>query len=111
MSSACKLVGTTVLPVWADIVLDGEEGYLEPIPIQSGGIAPPSEFETLEEIVKSFNQRFGDIDWGDGVNAEEAEAILTKEIPDRINNDLEGLMAILNSDKSNAHEESNSLVR
>ncbi|NQY11209.1 MAG: type I restriction endonuclease subunit R [Flavobacteriales bacterium] len=94
-----------------DIVLDGEEGYLEPIPIQSGGIAPPSEFETLEEIVKSFNQRFGDIDWGDGVNAEEAEAILTKEIPDRINNDLEGLMAILNSDKSNAREESNSLVR
>ena len=93
------------------ILLDGEEGYVEPIPVQSGGGAPPSEFETLDEIVKSFNKRFGDIDWGEGVDAKEAEAILTKEIPDRINNDLEGLMAILNSDKSNAREESNSLVK
>lgn len=94
-----------------NIVLDNEAGYVAPIPVQMGGGQSGSEFETLQAIVDSFNQRFGDIDWGEGIDAKEAENILTKEIPDRLEANLDGLEAIKSSDKSNAREESNSLVR
>lgn len=94
-----------------NIKLEAEEGYIEPIPVGMGGGLKESEFDTLENIVKSFNQRFGDIDWGAGINPEEAEEILTKDIPEKLGNNIEGLLAILNSDKSNAREESNILVK
>ena len=94
-----------------NIVLEDEEGYVDPIPVQMGGGKSASEFETLEAIVKSFNQRFGDIDWGEGIDPKEAENILTKEIPERLEANLDGLEAIKNSDKSNARDESNNLVR
>lgn len=95
----------------ANIAMEGEEGYVEPIPVQIGGGRPESEFDTLESIVESFNRRFGDIDWGEGVDANEAEKVLTKDIPDRLENDQDGLLSILNSDKANAREESNNLVK
>ncbi|WP_282165315.1 type I restriction endonuclease subunit R [Cellulophaga baltica] len=94
-----------------NILLEDEEGYVEPIPIEIGGGMSESEFDTLENIVNSFNNRFGDIDWGEGIDAEEAENVLTKDIPERLENNLDGLMAILNSDKTNAREESNNLVK
>lgn len=94
-----------------NIELEDEEGYVAPIPVELGGTPPTSEFDTLENIVSSFNLRFGDIDWGEGVDAKEAEAVLTKEIPNKIEGNLKGLMAILNSDKTNAREESNTLVK
>lgn len=94
-----------------NIVLENEVGYVDPIPVQMGGGQSGSEFDTLEEIVALFNQRFGDIDWGEGVDAKEAENILTKEIPERLEANLDGLEAIKNSDKSNARDESNNLVR
>lgn len=94
-----------------NIVLENEEGYVHPIPVQMGGGQMETEFDTLQAIVASFNQRFGDIDWGEGIDAKEAENILTKEIPDRLEANLNGLEAIKNSDKSNARDESNNLVR
>ena len=95
----------------AYIVMEDEEGYVEPIPVQAGGGMSESEFDTLENIVSSFNNRFGDIDWGAGIDAKEAEAVLTKDIPERLENNIEGLMAIHNSDKTNARDESNNLVK
>ncbi|RJE74953.1 type I restriction endonuclease subunit R [Reichenbachiella sp. MSK19-1] len=94
-----------------NIVMEDEAGMVDPIPVQIGGGRPESEFDTLERIVNSFNRRFGDIDWGDGVDANEAEKVLTKDIPDRLENDQHGLLSILNSDKANAREESNNLVK
>jgi type I restriction enzyme R subunit len=95
----------------ANIAMEDAEGYVEPIPVEAGGGMTESEFDTLESIVNSFNNRFGDIDWGKGIDPDEAEKVLTKDIPKRLENDLEGLMSILNSDKSNAREESNNLVK
>ena len=94
-----------------NIALEDEEGYVEPIPVSFGGSGSGSEFDTLESIVESFNRRFGDIDWGEGVDPQEAENVLTKDIPDRLENNMEALLSILNSDKSNAREESNNLVK
>ncbi|MFY0653879.1 MAG: type I restriction endonuclease subunit R [Cyclobacteriaceae bacterium] len=93
------------------IVMEDEAGSVDPIPVQIGGGRPESEFDTLESIVDSFNRRFGDIDWGEGIDANEAETVLTKDIPQRLENDQDGLLSILNSDKANAREESNILVK
>ena len=93
------------------IAMEPEAGYINPIPVSMGGGKTGAEYDTLENIVKSFNQRFGDIDWGEGVDAAEAESILSKDIPNRLQEDADALLAILNSDKSNAREESNDLVR
>ncbi|PZR18282.1 MAG: DEAD/DEAH box helicase [Flavobacterium psychrophilum] len=88
---------------------DGRE--IDPIPVDIGGGRMESRFDTLANIVTSFNQRFGNIDWGAGVDSTEAEKILTETIPQKLAEDSDGLLAILNSDKSNAREESNNLVR
>ena len=94
-----------------NIALEGNEGYVDPIPVQIGGGGIESEFDSLESIVDSFNRRFGDINWGEGVDADEAEKVLTKDIPERLESNKDGLLAILNSDKANARDESNNLVK
>jgi type I restriction enzyme R subunit len=93
------------------IMLAAEPGEIDPIPVSSGGGEKVKMYETLESIVSAFNQRFGNINWGEGVDAKEAEKTLTETIPNKIQDDLKGLMAILNSDKTNAKEESNTLVK
>jgi len=94
-----------------NIILEGEAGYIDPIPVKPGGGEKNKTFATLKEIVDAFNERFGNIDWGEGVDAEEAESILTKTIPEKLKQDSEALLAILNSDKSNARDESNQMVK
>jgi type I restriction enzyme R subunit len=93
------------------IVLEGNEGYINPIPVSKGGGSLTPDFEDLATIVDAFNRRFGDIDWGEGVSKEDAEDILTNVIPKKLEEDKDALLAILNSDKSNAREESNNLVK
>ena len=44
-------------------------GVVEPIPVKIGGLKPEAEYDTLKNIVTVFNHRFGDIDWGSGVDA------------------------------------------
>lgn len=93
------------------IVLESREGYIDPIPVSTGGGSGQPEFDKLASIVQAFNKRFGDIDWGEGVDKEEAEDILVQQIPTKIGMNKEGLLSIKNSDKSNAREESNNLVK
>ncbi len=77
-------------------------GVVEPIPVKIGGLKPEAEYDTLKNIVTVFNHRFGDIDWGSGVDAKEAEQILAEQIPDKMEADAETLQSIKNSDKDNA---------
>ena len=70
-----------------------------------------AKFDKLNSIIEAFNRRFGDIDWGDGIDKIEVEEILTQQIPLKIGQNKEGLQYIINSDKSNAREESNNLVK
>ena len=84
------------------ITLDDMGGVVDPIPVKRGGLKPEPAYDTLENIVTLFNQRFGDIDWGEGVDAQEAEKILVGQIPDKMEADEETLASIKNSDKDNA---------
>jgi type I restriction enzyme R subunit len=94
-----------------NIFLEGAEGFIDPIPVSKVGGTFSTDYEDLATIVDAFNRRFGDIDWGEGVSKEDAEEILTNVIPKKLEEDKDALLAILNSDKSNAREESNNLVK
>jgi len=85
-----------------NISLDEDGNIIEPIPVSTGGGKPEQEYDTLESIISEFNKRFGNIDWGKGVDAKEAEQILTGQIPDKMKADIETLQSIKNSDKDNA---------
>lgn len=84
------------------ITLAAEAGYVQPIPVEAGGADAPKQFDTLENIVDSFNKRFPDFDLGADGDNEEGENILARQIPERLKNDKEALQWILNSDKANA---------
>ena len=79
----------------ANISLD-EDGnnIIEPIPVSTGGGKSEQEYDTLESIISEFNKRFGNIDWGKGVDAKEAEQILTGQIPDKMKADFKTLQSI-----------------
>ncbi len=71
---------------------------IDPPPVNSGG--GKSEFDTLENIIKTFNQRFGDIDWTD---KDKVHKILTEHLPSEMQADLELIESIKDSpDKQNA---------
>lgn len=60
------------------IWLAAEEGLVNPIPVGVAGGKSEPELDTLENILKAFNQRFGDIDWTD---KDKVNEILTLQIP------------------------------
>jgi len=82
------------------IVLDTGMGSVTPIPVSVSGGKPENEFDTLENIINAFNQRFGDIDW---TNKDKVNEILTIQIPDDIRADSQTMDTINTSpDKQNA---------
>lgn len=93
-------------------ILLEEAGEIDPIPVSSGGGVKAKQYDSLENIIKIFNANFGDMPWDQyGVDAKDAETALSVTLPTKIKDNSLGLMAILNSDKTNAKEESNAIVR
>ncbi|MDD5461065.1 MAG: DEAD/DEAH box helicase [Methylococcales bacterium] len=82
------------------IILIDDSGFVAPIPVDvSGGKSEP-ELDTLENILKTFNYRFGDIDWTD---KDKVNEILTQQIPADMKKDERIMDAITTSpDKQNA---------
>ena len=82
------------------IVLSADEGLVAPIPVSVGGGKVENEFDTLENILNVFNQRFGDIDWTD---KDKVNEILVNQIPADIKADAQTMDTINTSpDKQNA---------
>jgi len=85
------------------IVLDDEDGLLDPVPAAVGGMLAIPELERLSEIVKSFNAHFGNIEWND---ADRVERFITEEIPRLVAEDEAYQHAQANNDPANARVES-----
>lgn len=98
-------IGTT------DIKLDEEASSINPIPVSVGGGLSEKQYDTIDHIVSDFNKRFGNIDWGEGVDPQEAENILMKQIPESMKKDIDMLDAINNSDEENAKDISDEAVK
>lgn len=85
------------------IVLDDEDGTLDPVPAAGGGHRSDPELERLSAIVRSFNDHFGNIEWND---ADRVQRFITEEIPRLVSEDEAYKNAQANDDPVNARVES-----
>lgn len=85
------------------IQLPDADAEIEPVPASGGGghKAEP-EMERLSNILRSFNDLFGNIPWSDD---DRVRKLITEEIPARVAADTAFQNARKNSDKQNARVE------
>ena len=91
------------------ILLPDEDAEIDPVPTASGGGRPEPEIERLSNIIRVFNEHFGDIAWEDEDRVRE---MITETIPSQVANDEKFRNARQNSDTQNARiEHDKALVR
>jgi type I restriction enzyme R subunit len=84
------------------IALADQNAEIGPVPTSGGGRTPEPEIDRLSNIVKTFNEQFGNIDWKD---ADKIRKVIAEEIPAKVAADKAYQNAIQNSDKQNARIE------
>ena len=84
------------------IQLPDEDGKIEPMPMSGVGGKPEPEIDRLSNILKVFNEQFGNIEWVDG---DRVRRMITEEIPAKVAADKAYQNAMRNSDKENAKVE------
>jgi type I restriction enzyme R subunit len=84
------------------IALADEDGAVGPVPTTGGGSIPEPELEQLSNIVKAFNDQFGNIDWKD---KDRIEKVLAEEVPAKVSADTAYRNAMKNNDKKTARIE------
>jgi type I restriction enzyme R subunit len=91
------------------LALPDADTEIEPVPTAGGGYKPEPEFDRLSNIIKTFNDLFGNIPWTD---ADRVRKLITEEIPARVAADTAYQNARLHSDKQNARiEHDKALIR
>jgi type I restriction enzyme R subunit len=86
----------------ARIQLPDADAEIEPVPTTGGGRRPEPELDRLSNILKAFNDQFGNIPWSD---ADRVQKLITEDIPKRVAADTAYQNAKKNSDKQNARIE------
>ncbi len=81
------------------ILLPDADAEIEPVPTTGGGHRPEPELDRLSNILKTFNDQFGNIPWTD---ADRVHKLITQEIPARVAADPRYQNARMNSDRQNA---------
>ncbi len=84
------------------IQLPDEDTEIEPVPTAGGGRKAEPELDRLSNILKTFNDQFGNISWTD---ADRIHKLITADIPNRVAADTAYQNAKKNSDKQNARIE------
>ena len=84
------------------IILPDEEAEIDSVPLSSGGKAPERELDRLSNIIREFNDLFGDIPWEDN---DRVSQLITETIPTKVAEDNAFMNARLNSDRENARIE------
>lgn len=75
---------------------------IPPVPTSGGGYKAEPELDQLSNILKAFNDQFGNIDWKD---ADKISKVIAEEIPAKVASDKAYQNAMKNSDKQNARIE------
>lgn len=84
------------------ILLPDADAEIPPVPTTGGGGKPEPELDRLSNILKTFNDQFGNIEWTD---ADRVHRLITKDIPAQVNADTAYRNARKHSDKQNARIE------
>ena len=84
------------------IRLPDEDGEIEPVPTANVGGKPEPELDRLSNIVKVFNERFGNVPWED---ADRVRRLIMEDIPARVEADTSYRNAQKYSDRQNARIE------
>jgi type I restriction enzyme R subunit len=83
------------------IALEDTDAEIGPVPADGGGGKPESELDRLSNIIKTFNDMFGDIEWDDA----DRVARTVAELPAKVAEDAAYRNAMANSDRQNARIE------
>lgn len=84
------------------IQLPDADAEIEPVPTTGGGRKPEPELDRLSNILKTFNDQFGNIAW---THADRVQRLITEEIPAQMAADNAYRNARKRSDKQNARIE------
>jgi type I restriction enzyme, R subunit len=82
--------------------LPDQDAEIEPVPTHGGGRKAEPELDRLSNILKTFNDQFGKIEWAD---SDRVRKLITEEIPQRVAADTAYQNARRSSDKQNARIE------
>ncbi len=85
-----------------DIQLPDEDAEIGPVPTEGGGQKPETEMDRLSNILREFNDRFGNIEWKDH---DKIEKVIAEELPRKVAEDRAYQNAMANSDRQNARIE------
>ena len=84
------------------IALPDQDAEIGPIPAARAGRKPEPELDRLSNILKTFNDQFGNIPWTD---SDRVRRLITEDIPAKVAADEAFQNAMKNSDKQNARIE------
>lgn len=84
------------------IQLPDSDAEIEPVPTSGGGRKPEPELDRLSNILKTFNEQFGNIQWTD---TDRVHRLITEEIPAKVAADPAYQNAQRYSDQQNARIE------
>lgn len=85
-----------------EIQLPDQDGEIGPVPTSGGGHKPEPEIDLLSNILKVFNDQFGNIKWTD---TDRVHHLITEEIPAKVAADTAYQNAKEHSDRQNARIE------
>ena len=86
----------------SSIALADQDTEIGPVPTGGGGGIPEPELDQLSNIIKAFNDQFGNIPWNDG---DKIRQVIAEELPAKVSADVAYQNAMKNSDKQNARIE------
>jgi type I restriction enzyme R subunit len=90
------------------IQLADAEARIDPLPAEGGGRKPEPEVDLLSNILKTFNDQWGNIAWSDG---DRVRRLIIEEIPMKVSDDRAYQNARKYSDKQNARVEHDEALR
>jgi type I restriction enzyme R subunit len=86
----------------AEIMLPDEDAEIEPVPVSAGGGKAEPEIDLLSNILREFNEHFGDVP---STDTDRVRRLITEDIPTRVAADSSYQNARKNSDMQNARIE------
>ncbi len=90
------------------IQLPDQDAEIDPVPTSGGGHKPEPELDVLSNILRTFNDHFGNIEW---VDSDRVRRLITEDLPRAVTADPAYQNAIRNNDKQNARIEHDRALR